>query len=332
MVKRDYYFDNAKFILIFLVVFGHAIQTFINHDPLLLSIYKTIYFFHMPAFILVAGYFAKGIHEKGLIPKLLKKLMIPYIIFQIIYTIYYYFLRNESTLAVDLFYPQWSLWFLVSMFFWSILLLLFIHVLKLSWKTAIPISILLSITVGYFNEVSSYLSFSRTFVFFPFFLVGYYTNRNFFHFLKKKTIRLAGVFSIAVVFLFIILLPDWSNYWLLGSYSYEALGASVTTSPLLRMLIYTVNIWLVASFFTLVPIKQYFFTKWGKNTLYVYLLHGFIIQFFRENSVDMIVYSRGDFLFVMLASVILTIILSTNWVTYTTKPLIELKTSRFKIQ
>ncbi|EDO0797929.1 TPA: acyltransferase, partial [Listeria monocytogenes] len=28
-LKRESYFDNAKFILIFLVVFGHFLQTFI---------------------------------------------------------------------------------------------------------------------------------------------------------------------------------------------------------------------------------------------------------------------------------------------------------------
>ncbi|PPA72246.1 acyltransferase family protein [Jeotgalibacillus proteolyticus] len=330
MSKRDYFFDNAKFILIFLVVFGHAIQPYIAEDPLLLSLYKTIYFFHMPAFILVAGYFAKGIHEKGHIRKLVKKLIIPYLIFQTIYTIYYYFLRNEQSLVVDPFNPQWSLWFLVSMFFWSLLLILFVDVLKLSWKTALPLSIALGLLIGFVNDFSQILSISRTFVFFPFFLLGYYAKRNHIYALKRKPFRLAAFFSLTVVLLFMMLLPNWSTQWLLGSHSYENIGAAVEISPFIRMTIYAINVWLVASFFSLVPDKKYFYTKWGKNTLYVYLLHGFIIQLFRENLIDIVIHPYVSLVLIMAASWVLTIILSTNWITAVAQPLIELKANRLK--
>ncbi|WP_240732964.1 acyltransferase family protein [Jeotgalibacillus sp. S-D1] len=330
VTKRDYFFDNAKFILIFLVVFGHAIQTYIETDPLLLSVYKTIYFFHMPAFILVAGYFAKGIHQKGLIRKLVKKLLIPYLIFQLIYTIYYYFLRNEQTLTIDPFNPQWSLWFLVSMFFWSLLLLLFIGVLRLSWKTAVPISFGLGIMIGFVDDLTSTLSISRTFVFFPFFLIGYYINREQFTWLKKRPFQLAGVFSIAVVLLFMLVFPEWSNKWLLGTYSYSELGQPRELSPFIRMLIYSLSLWLVASFFSITPEKKYFYTNWGKNTLYVYLLHGFIIQLFRESNIDVFVNPYVSLLLIMISSLLLTILLSTNWITAVTQPIIELKASRLK--
>ncbi|MGD7043471.1 acyltransferase family protein [Jeotgalibacillus proteolyticus] len=330
MTKRDYYFDNAKFLLIFLVVFGHAIQSLIETDPLLLSLYKTIYFFHMPAFILVAGYFAKGIYKKGLFTKLIKKLIIPYLIFQLIYTLYYYFLRNEQSLTVDPFNPQWSLWFLISMFFWSLLLLLFVHVMKLSLKAALPISIALGLLVGFIGDYSTILSISRTFVFFPFFLLGYYADRSWFYALKKKPLRLAAIFSLTSAFLFMILVPEWSNNWLLGSHSYENTGVQTEISPLIRIIIYTVNIWLVASFFALTPEENHFYTKWGKNTLYVYLLHGFIIQFYREADFGVFINPYVSLLFIMISSWLLTILLSTNWVTAFAQPLIELKASRLK--
>jgi fucose 4-O-acetylase-like acetyltransferase len=79
----------------------------------------------MPAFILVSGFFAKGFYKKGYIKKIAKKLILPYIIFQVIYSVFYYFLYNKGTFEMDPFNPHWSLWFLISMFCWNIMLLFF---------------------------------------------------------------------------------------------------------------------------------------------------------------------------------------------------------------
>src|SRR5690625_7357700 len=109
-MEREAYFDNAKLLLIFLVVFGHMIQPFIDGSRPLNTLYMWIYTFHMPAFIFLSGFFAKG--SKGFkdIIKLAQKLLIPYFIFQLIYTGYYY-LIGESNWQASLFYPHWSLWF-----------------------------------------------------------------------------------------------------------------------------------------------------------------------------------------------------------------------------
>jgi len=171
---------------------------------------------------------------------------------------------------------------------------------------------------------------SRTFVFFPFFLLGYFLKREHLSYLKKKPIKLAAVFSITVVLLFMIVLPEWSNRWLLGSHSYQDIGSSNEISPLIRLIVYSINIWLVASFLSLAPEKQYFFTKWGKNTLYVYLLHGFIIQFFREISISLIINPYVSLILIMIASLLLTILLSTNWIAAISQPFIELRTNRLK--
>ncbi len=80
--SRDSYFDNAKFLLIFLVVFGHIIRSYIHDNDALLHIYKFIYTFHMPAFILISGYFAKGFNRHGYVKKIAWKLIVPYLIFQ----------------------------------------------------------------------------------------------------------------------------------------------------------------------------------------------------------------------------------------------------------
>src|SRR5699024_4083736 len=95
-MKRYAYFDNAKLILIFLVVFGHMIQPFIDASHEINTLYLWIYTFHMPAFIFLAGFFAKGSGNKEYIVNLAKKLLIPYIIFQLLYTGYYFFIGKEN--------------------------------------------------------------------------------------------------------------------------------------------------------------------------------------------------------------------------------------------
>ena len=57
----------------------------------------------MPAFILVSGFFAKGFYQKGYISKITKKLILPYLIFQLIYSIYYYFLNGQSKIEWETF-------------------------------------------------------------------------------------------------------------------------------------------------------------------------------------------------------------------------------------
>jgi len=58
---RDPYFDNAKFILIALVVIGHIMAPLMTHSTACKTLYIWIYIFHMPAFALISGYFAKNI-------------------------------------------------------------------------------------------------------------------------------------------------------------------------------------------------------------------------------------------------------------------------------
>ena len=72
--QRSYYFDNGKFFLIVLVVLGtfdHNLQEDVDTNAL----YNTIYTFHMPAFILISGYFAKGIFDKGIYSEIGQKII-----------------------------------------------------------------------------------------------------------------------------------------------------------------------------------------------------------------------------------------------------------------
>lgn len=52
MKERDYGFDNSKLILIILVVFAHLLEISTKNYGPNNDIYRVIYSFHMPAFVL----------------------------------------------------------------------------------------------------------------------------------------------------------------------------------------------------------------------------------------------------------------------------------------
>ena len=64
--KRDAFFDNMKFIMIFLVFFGHMIRLYIDDNDLLRAIYVYIYFFHIPIFVYLSGFFSKNAKKVAL--------------------------------------------------------------------------------------------------------------------------------------------------------------------------------------------------------------------------------------------------------------------------
>lgn len=132
MKARDAYFDNLKFILILLVVVGHLIEPF-NGEAAMGAIYQFIYSFHMPLFIFAAGYFAKCIQSPKQYVGLLSGLVVPYFIFETLYTLFDYYMQGLDRLDFTYFYPNWILWFLFSMMLLILLGAVITWLLSSSW-------------------------------------------------------------------------------------------------------------------------------------------------------------------------------------------------------
>lgn len=322
MKVRDAYYDNARFLLIFLVVLGHFIQSYIHDNKFIFSLYTTIYLFHMPAFILISGYFAKGFNRKGYLGKLVKKLIGPYLIFQGIYSFYYYFLQDKPLSNLDPLNPQWSLWFLLSLFFWNLLLFVFT---KWNMKFSILFAFFLGVLVGYFDIINSYLSLSRTIVFFPLFLLGFYFKKEHFTKLRNHKIQFMSMLFFIGFFIVIYIGPEFEYKWLFGSKPFQVLGQEGLKAGLIRLTIYGLTLLAIVSFLALVPKKNLFFTKWGTRTIYIYLLHGFFIQYFRNSEWVNLINKPWQISLLILATFILTAFLASNFTKKVTQPLIEFR-------
>ncbi|HHY73660.1 MAG TPA: acyltransferase family protein [Bacillus bacterium] len=319
MKEREFYYDNAKFLLIFLVVFGHFITSFIGKQ-VIEEIYILIYLFHMPAFILISGFFSKGFQKPGYVLKITKKILVPYFLFQIIYSIYYYFLFDKSELTISFLQPHWSLWFLLSLYCWH--LLLFVYT---KFKYSLIVAVLVGLLVGYFDGIGNDLSLSRTFVWFPMFLLGFYMKKEHFQKLTSKKGKLfSAIMLVAMLFVIHFVLVDIPKEWMYGSKSYEKLGAD-WEGGFIRLLYYGMSLLMICIFLAFVPQRECFFSKWGARTLYIYLLHGFIIRYFRVSDFVSYIKSTESYYLLLLFSIIVTLFLSSKMVSTIAQPIIDFR-------
>jgi fucose 4-O-acetylase-like acetyltransferase len=281
----------------------------------------------MPAFILISGYFAKGFKKEGYLLNIAKKLILPYLIFQGIYSFFYFFIQGRDVSTINPLDPHWSLWFLLSLFFWNVMLYGFT---KLKPVYSIGLAITIGVLIGYVNEVNHFLSLSRTFVFFPLFLVGYYLNREQFQKIKATKIKIFSGSVLVITFITFFFFPSFDYQWLFGSKPYQVLDAYGLNGAMTRIGVYALSFLTTMSFLALVPSREFFFTKWGTRTVYVYLLHGFFIKSFRNSELVEILRESEQFVVMLVVSFALTMILSSDFIKKSTQPFIEMKWASWK--
>lgn len=267
---RNTYYDNAKLILIFLVVLGHIIEMNAFDISALYSLYTFIYLFHMPAFALLSGYFSKKLSST---PKKLLKYTAYYIVFDLLY-FWAFGNWNYPVLIV----PFSILWYLISLVLWKAVLPLFAR-----FKYSIVIALIIGVAVGYIEQIGYVLALSRTFVFFPFFLTGYFLQEKHLERLKTPFITAGSVLVItaALVGTNLVHIP---NYWLYGSNSYASLGWTVWYAGTYRIAFYIVTSVMCIAFLTLVPKKRFVFSYMGAYTLDAYVSHGFFAFWIASSS------------------------------------------------
>ncbi len=270
---RNSKLDNLKGVLIVLVVMGHLLELNMEYGINRL-LYVIIYAFHMPAFVFASGYFANFS-----IKRVLKKLLYPYLLFQILYLLFArYVLGLDSTLQFVT--PYWHLWYLWAMVIWTAMIPL-IRNGKLEKKVImLMIAIFVAVVIGYVNTIGRILSLSRIGVFFPFFLCGYYLKdwngiQNLLKKHKRILILVMCVFITGIIGYCIENFRIIDRNWLYEAISYQK-GAYTMGFRILHLSMGFV--WLLF-LMLIIPNKNIpLLTKIGINTMPIFLMHGFIIK------------------------------------------------------
>ena len=108
--------DNAKFVLIILVVICHFYENYLGSSKLVNSLFFSVYTFHMPAFFLISGIFSKKTVKERKIVK-----VVPYLLVYLFMKMFGYFvsgIMNGGTfISVDFFREPGAAWFILALFF-----------------------------------------------------------------------------------------------------------------------------------------------------------------------------------------------------------------------
>ncbi|MFF4183935.1 acyltransferase family protein [Streptomyces sp. NPDC001691] len=271
---RRPFFDNAKFLLIALVALGHSWeQVFTPHTEGLRALHNLVYGFHMPAFILLSGYFSRSFTGRpDQIRRLLTGVLAPYLIFETIYTFVYHWVRGTE-LVVTPTSPTYLLWFLIALFVWRLTTPIWNAV-----RYPVALSVVVSLAAGT-TVIGEDLALPRVLMFLPWFVLGLRLTPEHFARLRTRTARriavpvFLGAFALAYR-----LSPDPSDDWLSMDVGDGALHVSPVRYLLLRLALFAVSALLVGSFLALVPGRRMWITALGAVTLYPYLLHGIAIR------------------------------------------------------
>lgn len=272
MKNRIYRYDNAKCILIFLVLIGHLLECFSGRFTS--AIYRTIYLFHMPAFIFLSGYFSSFNRKK-----ILFRLIFPYVVFQTLYLIFdAVVLNNSPNISLHYTTPYWLLWYLFALIIYN-LLIPFFDTAQLSGQVVfLAVSVVLSLLAGYNNSIGYFLSLSRIITFAPFFLGGYYFRKDSALFENtasrfRLAVPVVGVIIsvMGIVYLWKVKLAPAVLY---GSFSYANAGYS----PNQKFFLLVIGCGGIMSI-ALIPNKKIpFLSEIGKNTFPIFCLHGFVVR------------------------------------------------------
>lgn len=272
--SRDAFFDNAKFFAILLVVVGHSMEPLRDHLRLAAAAYLWIYIFHMPAFIVIAGYFTKNFEAAPRkIQRLVSGVVVPYLIFEVAYTAQLFWTRPNDPPNWSLLAPAYLDWFLASLFMWRLTSPIWRYI---RWPLALATGV--SLLAG-LSEFGKTLGMTRTLQLLPFFVLGMVLRREHFEFLHKPWVRAAAaavlaVTALVVLFFFYKASGEWV-YWR-KTLSDRGVDPVYGTAMRAGMLLGTTVI--TASFLALIPRNRHWFTSLGAGTIYAYLLHGLLVR------------------------------------------------------
>lgn len=276
--SRSPLFDNARALLILIVVMGHALEGLLSREPLARGLYAAIYLWHIPAFAFLSGHLSSEQLDAKALRGMAGSVLLPLIIFQILYCAFDVFVRGQPFKSEWLYTPNWILWFLLSLLFWRLLL-----PLVMRFRAPLLEVIAFALVAGAVSFIGYPLSLSRTLVFFPFFVAGHLLLREQFTQTPRRSLRLGAALIFAALLAWALLIAAGvvaspNTQWLYGSSSYDKLGVSLTTGGLIRFLLSGAALLSLGAFFVLCPRGPTRLTGFGARSLAPFLLHGFVVR------------------------------------------------------
>lgn len=202
--NRNFSFDALKLLAIFLVLWGHAIQYLSSANYVENEVYRIIYSFHMPLFMVISGYFSLNSMKNNVVPFIQKKsiqLILPCATWSIILLLLGGIQQNIKCLPQEFIIKyietfHLNFWFLKSAFLCYIIIYIGNKLIKNEIVFYILSFILVELTMDFYRMHTMY----------PSFIVGIIL-RKYQNIWQGKT-----QITVGVIIAFILLLIFWDEH------------------------------------------------------------------------------------------------------------------------
>lgn len=271
---RDPYLDNARGILIALVVLGHVVETL--GGGVLDSAYLWIYSFHMPAFVAVSGYLTRswtGTPRQA--AGVVTSLLVPYLVLDLLHEAVVTLL-DGGRFDITPLRPAFTLWFLLALALWRLATPV-LRVMRYPLAFALAVSLLVPLD----RALGTTLTLGRVVGFLPFFVLGLVCTPGTLARLRDatRTWRALAVAYLVALGAFCLVVEGrvrGSLLFLRGSYAdldQTALDGIVTRAGVLLG-----GFLGLLAVLLLTPRGSSWLTRWGRNSLAVYVLHALMLR------------------------------------------------------
>jgi len=320
-------FENARGVLVVLVVMGHSLEPLLAREPLAKALYTALYLFHIPAFAFLSGHLSRAALDRKSLASIVWSVLAPLAIFQALYVAFDAWVLGRGWNWQWLVMPYWLLWFLLSLACWRLML-------PLLRRLPMPllVSVAIALGAGLLPFVGYLFGLSRTLVFFPCFVAGHLAHRQW---LLGDTSSGNGARRRALAVALFLALAGFvwamatgtvaapSTQWLYGSTSYVALGAAPLPGMAMRLTLLCCALVFTWGVFVLCPRNDSALTRLGGQSLAPFLLHGFVVSGVEKVGGFSRVHGTLGVLLVLLGGGILAVLLGHPLIVRVTRPLWE---------
>lgn len=278
--KRLIVFDLCKLFAIFLVLWGHSIQSFVSIPYSEDHLWKILQSFHMPLFMIIAGYFARKSLELDFGPFIRKKftqLLLPCITWGVLIFVIRNCVSDQGFSLIETIYGNF--WFLKSVFISYLLawasyrIEKYIHVQCLG----VILCILISLFLPQFNVIRL----------FPCFIFGIILrkNRELFFAKNRRWLRIAVSLLLYIVCFSLDHYSDWVYGSISSFWADISLFQSFAIGYICRIVMgITASLCIIIGFYSLFSSSQYGngilsrIAELGSLTLGIYIIQTYLLE------------------------------------------------------
>jgi fucose 4-O-acetylase-like acetyltransferase len=266
--ERDPWLDNSKFVLVSLVVIGHAWTLAANVSYL----YSWLYLWHVPAFVLVTGYLSKTFRfNRRHLQRLAATVVFPYVLFEGLFALLRIYVGGEKLELLWL-NPHWPMWYLSVLFLWRMATPLLQRV-----PHVVPLSVLVSLAGGFLSV--RYLDGNRAMGLLPFFVLGLTARPEHVERLRQGVLRRAGLLVLLGGVAMAWLVENrLTTEWLYYRTPYADLDAFGPTGVAIRAMFLATGFLMSLAVLSWIPNRTTWYSRLGAASLVVYLFHGFVVE------------------------------------------------------